>query len=184
MKGLMILANGFEDTEALATHDILKRSMLNVDLVTINETKEVVSQYNLHIKLEKMLKDVNYREYDFLVIPGGGAVARVLQGKVEIKEVIAYFVKENKLVATICAAPSLLADEGYFLNEKFTCFPGCEINSKGGKYLPNKGVITSNHFITAKSMAHSLELGLEIIQYLQGKDQMTKIKKAIFGEKQ
>ncbi|MFA5765189.1 MAG: DJ-1/PfpI family protein, partial [Bacilli bacterium] len=79
MKGLMILANGFEDTEALATHDILKRSMLNVDLVTINETKEVVSQYNLHIKLEKMLKDVKYQEYDFLVIPGGGAVGRVLQ---------------------------------------------------------------------------------------------------------
>ncbi len=183
MKGLMILANGFEDTEALATHDILKRSLLNIDLVTLGETKEVVSQYHLHLTLEKTLKEVTLEEYDFLVIPGGGAVGKVLRGRTDIKEVIAHFVSKNKLIASICAAPSLLADEGYFLEEKFTCFPGCEINSQGGKYLPNKGVITSNHFITAKSMAYSLEFGLEIIKYLQGIEQMMKIKKAIYGEK-
>lgn len=183
MKGIMILANGFEDTEALATHDILKRSSLDVDMVSINETKEVVSQYHLHLKLEKTLKEAKLAEYDFLVIPGRGAVKKVLQGNPKIKEVIAYFVSKKKLVATICAAPSLLADEGYFLEEKFTCFPGCETNSRGGKYLPKQGVITSNHFITAKSMAYTLEFGLEIIKYLQGEEQMMKVKKSIYGEK-
>lgn len=183
MKGLMILANGFEDVEALATHDVLKRSMVEVDLVTINETKEVISQYNLHLTLTKTLKEVNLQEYDFLVIPGGGAVSKVLRGRLDIKETIDYFVSQEKLVTTICAAPSLLADEGYFSKEKFTCFPGCEVNSQGGKYISDSGVIKSNHYITAKSMAYSLEFGLEIIKYLQGEGQMLKIKKAIYGEK-
>ena len=183
MKGLMILANGFEDVEALATHDVLKRSMLEVDLITVNETKEVISQYNLHLTLAKTLKEVNLQEYGFLVIPGGGAVGKVLRGRWDIKETIDYFANQGKLIATICAAPSLLADEGYFLKEKFTCFPGCEVNSQGGKYISDQGVITSNHYITAKSMAYSLEFGLEIIKYLQGEDQMLKIKKAIHGEK-
>ena len=66
----MILANGFEDTEALATHDILKRSSLDVDMVSINETKEVVSQYHLHLKLEKTLKEAKLASM-ILVIQGG-----------------------------------------------------------------------------------------------------------------
>ena len=183
MRGLMILANGFEDTEALATHDVLQRSKLAIDLVTINDNKEVISQYNLHLVLAKTLKDINYNDYEFLVIPGGGAVSKVLAKTPEIKAVIAGFVKREKLVATICAAPSLLADEGYFIGEKFTCFPGCETASKGGKYMGNKGVVVSNKFITGKSMAYSLEFGLAIIKYLQGKDQMLVSKKAMYGEK-
>ncbi|MDD3171383.1 MAG: DJ-1/PfpI family protein [Bacilli bacterium] len=183
MKGLMILANGFEDTEALATLDILRRSMLDIEVVTISDDKEVTSQYKLKLKFEKALKDVKSDDFDFLVIPGGGAVKHVLKGMKEISALITSFVQKGKLVAAICAAPSLIAELGFFVDEKYTCYPGCETSSLGGKYLPNKGVVVSGKFITAKSMAYSIDFGLTIVEYLQGREQMKKIQKAIFGEK-
>lgn len=182
MKGLIILANGFEDVEAIATIDVLRRSKLTVDMVTVNNTLDVLTQSNILLKAEKMLKDVNKKEYDFLIIPGGKAVRLVLNNHEELAKWITDFVDNKKLVAAICAAPSLVGKLGYFDNIPFTCFPGFHSTSTGGIYHQEKGVIRVDNFITAKSMGYSIEFALEIIDYLQGAEQRNDTYKNIFGE--
>jgi len=182
MKGLIILANGFEDSEAITTIDILKRSKLLLDIATINQNFEVESQSKLIVKANCLLKDLNLKEYDFLVIPGGKAVPTVLDKENQISDLIISFVEREKLVATICAAPSLVGKLGYFNNVPYTCFPSFEKNIVGGKYLFKRGVIKNGNFITAKAMGYTIDFALEIIEYLQGKEQRKIISKSIYGE--
>jgi 4-methyl-5(b-hydroxyethyl)-thiazole monophosphate biosynthesis len=182
MKGLVILGNGFEDTEAIATIDVLKRSKLEV-VTAAFDSLEVISQYNLKVRADLLIKDVKSGDYDFLVIPGGRAVFSVLDKRVEVTNLIHEFHKAKKLIASICAGPSQVGKLGLFKNRSYTCFPSYEGGITEGKYCPEKGVIVDGNFITAKAMAYALEFGLAIVEYLQGKSQREHVEKNMHGMK-
>jgi 4-methyl-5(b-hydroxyethyl)-thiazole monophosphate biosynthesis len=182
MKVMIILANGFEDTEAIATIDVLKRSKIDVDLISMENSLEITTQYNLRILSEKLLKDVLPSDYDALIIPGGKAVFNVLDKNILLPSIIRGFVKEDKLVAAICAGPSQVGKLGLYKNHNYTCFPTTEKSITEGTYLQNQGVVRDGNFITAKSMAYAIDFGLEIIQYLLGENQRELVRKSIYGE--
>lgn len=182
MKGLIILANGFEDTEALTTIDVLKRSGLEMITATPNDDLIVISQYQHQIIAQENLNNIDPRKFDFLVLPGGGAVNKVLHNLAMIPDLIHRFVQDDKLVAAICAAPSLLGKNGYLKGLNYVCFPGCESDDFGG-HLINQGVVVTDKIITAKSMYYTIDFALEIIRKLQGEVQMQKVLKGIKGEK-
>jgi len=181
MKGLVLITNFFEDTEAIATIDVLKRAGLEIDLVSLKETKEITTQYKLKIICDKLIEEVDPRDYNFLIIPGGRAVMAELVHLENVKEIIHHFAKSEKLVATICAAPLLVGELGYLADKSYTCFPGCEKTIIGGK-KKSSGVVKDKNFITAKSMAYSIDFALTIIEYLLGNDKKKEIKKMIYGE--
>lgn len=182
MRGLIILANGFEDTEALTTIDVLKRSGLEIITATPNRDLKVITQYKHEIKANLYLGDVKAEEYDFLVLPGGGAVASVLQKLESLPPIINAFVSRKKLVAAICAAPTLLGMNGYLQGLDYTCFPGCESPSYGGNHV-NQGVVVTDKIITGKAMYYTIDFVLAIIEKLQGDAQKQKVFKSIKGEK-
>lgn len=181
MKGLIILVNGFEDVEALATIDVLRRSGIQVDTTSL-DNKDVITQSNNKITVDYSLKELNILEYDFLILPGGKAVFNILDKDARVDYLVDEFYNQGKLICAICAAPRLIAKRGYFKNLKFTIFPGCLDEEVLGKQV-NKGVVVEEKFITAKSMYYSIEFALEIIKKLQGKNQMQIIKKQIMGKK-
>ena len=181
MKGLIILANGFEDTEALTTVDVLKRSGIDIITATVNDDLTVITQYKHEIKAQVKLSSVSSKDFDFLVLPGGGAVFNVLHNISYLPTLINEFITSNKLVAAICAAPSLLGKNGFLKGLKYTIFPGCE-DSSFGNLLPDKGVVVTDKIITAKSMYYTIDFALEIIRKLQGEEQMNKVLKSIKGE--
>lgn len=181
MKGLIVLVNGFEDVEALATIDVLKRSGIQIDTASLFN-KEVVTQSNHKIIVEKLLDEINTKEYDFLILPGGKAVFNILDKEQVIDQLIDDFYFDNKLICAICAAPRLIAKRGYFKDLKFTIFPGCLDGDVLGTAV-NKGVVVEERFITAKAMYYSIEFALEIIKKLQSKEQAKKIKNQIKGKK-
>ncbi len=181
MKGIILITNFFEDTEAITTVDVLKRAGVEVDYVSLKETKDITTQYNLKIICDKLFSEVDIKKYDFLIIPGGRAVMSELVNMNDVKDAIHHFARGGKLVATICAAPLLVGELGYLQDKDYTCFPGCEKTIIGGK-KKNVGVVTDANFITGKSMAYSVEFALAIIEYLLGKDTRKEIKKHIFGE--
>ena len=117
MKGLIVLVNGFEDVEAIATIDILKRSSIKIDTTSL-DNKEVVTKSKIKLYTDYILCDVNVDDYDFLIIPGGGAVFNILDKEKRIDDLIDSFYKQNKLICAICAAPRLIAKRGYFKNQK------------------------------------------------------------------
>ncbi|HEY8395262.1 MAG TPA: DJ-1 family glyoxalase III [Bacilli bacterium] len=181
MKGIVILADGFEDTEAIATIDVLKRSKLDITTVSF-DSLQVTSQYNLQVKADKLLKDVKYEDYDFLVIPGGRAVFNVLDKRKELSAVIKSFMDHNKLVAAICAGPTQIGKLGYLKGRKYTCFPSCETGIEGN-LQQTKGVVRDGNIITAKAMAFAIDFALEIVDFLQGSKQKEAVFKSIRGEK-
>lgn len=181
MKGLIILVNNFEDVEALATVDVLRRSGIIIDTTSL-DNKDVITQSNNKITVDYLLNEVNVNEYDFLILPGGKAVFNILDNDKRIDDLVDYFYSNKKLICAICAAPRLIAKRGYFNNLKFTIFPGCLETEVLGKQT-TKGVVVEDYFITAKSMYYSIEFALEIINKLQGKEQKKKIEKQIKGIK-
>jgi len=179
MKGLIILVNNFEDVEALATVDVLRRSGIIIDTTSL-DNKDVITQSNNKIKVDYLLNEVNVNEYDFLILPGGKAVFNILDKDKRIDDLIDYFYNNKKLICAICAAPRLIAKRGYFKNLKFTIFPGCLDTEVEGENT-NLGVVVEDKFITAKSMYYSIEFALAIINKLQGPTQKEKIEKQIKG---
>lgn len=179
MKGLLILADGFQDTEALSTRDVLRRSRITVDMATINPNLEVTAQTGLVVKANLFLKDVKADDYDFVIIPGGKTGVDNLNRDPLPGKLIGEFAKKKKLIAAICAGPTVVKN---YPKIKFTCFPGMENGVVGGTYLSDQPVVTDLHFITAKSMAYSIDFALAIIEYLQGKEQKNAVVKNIHGE--
>lgn len=174
MKGLILLDNYFEDTEALSTIDVLKRGNLEVTKVNMSDNEVLETQYGHKLIVKDFYKDINLDDYDFLVIPGGKAVANTLFNDKRVYDAIKAFNDKNKLIACICAAPSLLRD--YLKNKKYTCFPAFS-KYIDGKYT-GKGVEITNNYITAKSMYYSIEFGLEIVKYLTKNNDLIKSLKA------
>ena len=180
MKGIIILVDGFEDVEALVTIDILRRSKIDVDMVSLDKN-ELNTQSNNKIVVSYLLSEVNLNDYDFLVIPGGKAVFNILDKDKRIDEVIDYFYNNKKLIATICAAPRLVAKRGYFEGHNYTSFPGCVDNDAKGNKV-NDGVVISGNFICAKAMYYSTSFALAIVEKLLGEDAKSKVLKQIKGE--
>ena len=112
MKGLVLVGDYFEDTELIATIDVWLRNNEKITLASVMNRKEIISKCGLKITLETLIQDVRLDDYDFLFIPGGPGSFKILAHMKEVDEVISYFVKANKLVTAICAAPMLIGKLG------------------------------------------------------------------------
>lgn len=180
MKGLMILANGFEDIEGIATIDILKRAKIDITLAALGNSKEITTSNNNTLTFPTLLKDVDYHQFDFLIIPGGPAVFKVLDKSALVSEIITDFCEQHKLVCAICAAPSLIGKLGYLKDIEYTCFPNCNENIIGGILL-DKPVVHDQNFITARSMYYACDFALEIVLTLKGNPFTIELAKQIKG---
>lgn len=174
MKGLLILADGFEDTEALTTRDVLLRAGLEVVTCSISDTFEVLSSFGVRVLADGLLKRIKVLdEYDFIILPGGGRGTRNLASCEFLKAYLDYFSLKDKLICAICAAPSVLGKYGYLDNKKFTCFAGFNEGIPG--IFTAKEVERDENIITARSMHYSIPFALEIIDYLLGAETKEKV---------
>ena len=180
MRGLILLADGFEDTEALTTRDVLMRAGIEITTASITDRLEVESSFGLHVLADALLKLIfDTTPYDFIVLPGGGRGTRNLGESPLVTQYIEKFVKANKLVCAICAAPSVVGKLGYLANEKYTCFAGFN-QGFAGEFTGNE-VEVSGNFITARSMRYSVPFALAIIERLLGKEAKAKVEVGLNG---
>jgi len=166
MKGLILLDNYFEDTEALSTIDVIRRGGIDIVKVNMSNDEVLETQYGHKIIVKDFYNDIIFDDYDFLVIPGGRAVMNSLFNDARVYEAIKRFDNKHKLIACICAAPSLLREQ--LKDKEFSCYPGFE-KYIDGKYMQT-GVTRCSNYITARSMYFSIEFGLEIVKYLTNTD--------------
>ena len=183
MKYLMLFVDGFEDTEAIATLDVLQRGGDKVVCASVTDSKHIVTKCNINISVDCFAKDCNYLDFDALIIPGGPGSFKIMPNLPIVEKLIKEFADNKKLVASICAAPHLVGKLGYLKNHNFTVYPGFEEQIIGGFYQKNYGVVTDGKFITAKSMFYSIDFGLAIHEYFHGKESAMKLKLACQGEK-
>lgn len=174
MKGLLILADGFEDTEALTTRDVLTRAGIEVTTCSITDRLEVESSFGVHVLTDALLKLIfDCEPYDFIVLPGGGRGTRNLKECEFLKQYLDYFIEKKKLVCAICAAPSILGGFGYLQNRKYTCFAGFNAGIIGD--FTGNEVEKDDNIITARSMQYSIPFALTIIETLLGKEAKEKV---------
>ena len=160
MKAIIIINNGLEECEALVTYDLLFRAGIEVELVGF--TSEVLSSHNVCFKAHKLLDEINPNDYDCLILPGGMPGTKNLENDSRVQEMIDLFVKQDKYIAAICAAPSILIHKGLLKNNKFICYPGFE----SGLLPANEKAIQDNKFITAKGLGAVFEFSYLIIKNL------------------
>lgn len=179
-KGIILLADDFEDLEAIGTIDLLKRAGIQLETVSMNETEEVLSAYKLRVIADKTSDQINLDEYDFLIIPGGPAVVKTHWESEITKEFVEYFNDNQKLIACICAAPSILGKLGLLKQQQFTCFPSFEQYGKDGYYVQDKKVVVSSHYVTSMAAGTVIEFAEAIIQYLKDEETAKKVVKGIY----
>lgn len=176
MKRVLIpLAEGFEEIEALATADVLRRADLEVVLAGIPGTI-VKGRSGIKIVADTKIEDVNHKDFDCIVLPGGNPGYINLERSKKVFDIINDFNDQEKLIAAICAAPSILGKMGILDNRRATIYPGMEKDIP----RPRSGkVVVDDHVITSEGPGTALDFALEIIKNLLGKGKANEIKKEI-----
>lgn len=167
MKSAVLLANGFEEIEALGVVDILRRADLEVDTVSVNDSVEVVSSRGIKVNADKCFEDME--GYDMLIAPGG-AGAWILRDDPRVTDLFKKYYEEDKYVAAICAAPMVLGKAGIVKGKNVTSYPGEEIESylKEGNYLED-AVVVDGKMITSRGPATAMAFAYKLVDIL-GKD--------------
>ncbi len=176
MKRVLIpLAEGFEEIEALATADVLRRADLEVVLAGIPGTI-VKGRSGIKIVADTKIEDVNHKDFDCIVLPGGNPGYVNLERSKKVFDIINDFNDQEKLIAAICAAPSILGKMGILDNRRATIYPGMEKDIP----RPRSGkVVVDDHVITSEGPGTALDFALEIIKNLLGKGKANEVKKEI-----
>jgi len=170
MKGLLIMSHDVEDGEALTTRALLKRAGLDVTTITFENTLDIITAFGLQVKVDAFAKDVDTIDYDFLIIPGGKYVAKVVNQDIQIKELAKFFNQHDKLIGAICAGPRFLGQAGLLNGKSFTAYPGSEKDISKGIYLPSYKAIRDHNIITARGAGAVYDFAYEIVKYLLGEE--------------
>jgi|AntAceMinimDraft_16_1070373.scaffolds.fasta_scaffold95388_2 4-methyl-5(b-hydroxyethyl)-thiazole monophosphate biosynthesis len=178
MKFACLLSDGFEDMEALATVDLLKRADIEVDLVSVYNKKTVIGSYGTKIIPDKPMKKLSVFDYDGLLIPGG-AHSFVIRNEEAVKKIVFDFYKQKKWLMAICAAPTVFGLMGIMDNKEYTSFPGTEKDMGKAKRVNDLKVVRDGFFITGRSVGAIYEFVFEIVRAVLNEKAVDKLKKKI-----
>ena len=174
----VFLADGFEETEAIAPIDMLRRAELDVVTVGI-KNDGVRSSHGVPVLCDVTDMQVELDErLEMIVLPGGMPGMLNLEGNAVVQSSIDYCVKNGIPIGAICAAPSILGKKGLLDGKEAICFPGFEKFLSGAK-LSDKKVVTDGIFTTAAGAGVAVEFGLKLVEVLKGAEASQKIKAAI-----
>lgn len=178
-KVLVLLADGFEEVEALTPVDYLRRIGIDVVMVSINKDLKVKGSHGIEVLANKTLDEIqgiiNYRG---IIIPGGMPGASNLRDDERVIELVQNFNSEGKMVAAICAGPIVLQKAGILKNRKVTSYPGFEVELKDSIYKKDI-VVQDGNIITARGPATAVYFTIKIAEHLKGEEKGKEIKKAI-----
>lgn len=158
----VLLADGFEEIEALTVSDIMRRANLTCDLVSIKE-KQVKSSHGLIVEADKLFSDD--MEYDLVVIPGGIPGATNLRDDERVIKFVKNQNKEGKLIGAICAGPIVLGRAGITERKSMTSYPGYEDELPNCEYL-EEAVVVDGNIITSRGPATAMAFSYKLLEKL------------------
>lgn len=179
-KALLILAEGFEEMEAVIPMDLLRRAGVEVTVAGLKDFV-VKSARGVLISADQKLDQIS-GEFDVLILPGGGGGAKNLAASEKVKNLVLEMNKKKKWIAAICASPVLvLAPIGILHNKSAVCYTDMEKGfDKSTKYVREKVVVDGN-IITSMGPATAVEFALTIIEKLCGQAERDQVKTAIIA---
>jgi putative intracellular protease/amidase len=177
MKFACLLADGFEDIEALGTSALLRRAGFTVDFFSVYNNKKVEGSYHTVVTNLKKLKELKVENYGGIFLPGGKAAFTLRENEV-VKSIVRKFYDENKYMLAICAAPTVYGLMGIMDNKKYISYPGTE-REMGKAIRVDEKAVSDGKFITGKSAGAVYEFVFEIIKRINGEAALEKFKQNI-----
>ena len=174
----MLLGTGFEETEAIAPLDLLRRAGIPVMTVGING-KTVCGGHSIGIEADITLEQLDLTQLEMIILPGGlGGVASI-RASAPAMDAIRFAYENDKYTAAICAGPTVLADLGIPDGKKATCYPSCEENMGSAQILSDAPCVQDGKLITGTSAGCAIAFGLALIRALKGQDAADAIERQI-----
>lgn len=174
----VLLAQGFEEIEALTVVDVLRRAELRTITVSIEKNEYVKGGHNITVVADKLFADIDFTQGDMIVLPGGMPGTNNLNAFKELKKVLNDYDFQKKNIAAICAAPLILGEMGLLKNKKAVCYPGHEHQLLGATIMKDR-VVVSENIITSKGPGAALEFALKLVEILQNKEIASRIAEAM-----
>ena len=174
----ILLGTGFEEVEALAPLDLMRRAGIEVLTVGINGAT-VYGGHSIGIAADISVEEMDLTDLDMIVLPGGlGGVASVRACPAAM-DALKFAWDNGKYVAAICAGPTVLADLGITDGKQVTCYPGCETGMGSAQVLPGRAVVRDGKLITGTSAGCAIPFGLALIEVLKGESAAKTVADAI-----
>lgn len=174
----VFLADGFEEIEGLTVVDLLRRAGIEVTTVSITGQHTIHGAHGIYVQADKLFEEVKYEEKDMIVLPGGMPGTIHLGEHAGVESVVRQFCKEEKYVAAICAAPTVLGKMGLLEGRRATCYPGMEEGLIGAK-AEKESVVVSDFVITSRGLGTSIDFSLTLIEKLTNQVKAEEIRKSI-----
>lgn len=172
---LLFLADGFEEIEALATVDVLRRAGVQVTTVSINPAGLVTGAHGIPVMADVLFEQAQYADADMLILPGGTPGAANLDAHEGLRRLITAHAEAGKWLAAICAAPMVYGHMGLLSGRKATCYPGFEGELDGAAYTAAP-VEKDGNIITGKGPAVVLPFAYALAEVLVGGEIVAQVK--------
>ncbi len=177
-QALVVFADGFEEIEAVGTADILRRLGVKVTTAALN-WKRATGSHGMEISTDASLGEACMGDYDAVILPGGMPGAENLASDEQVRDLLQRSRDRNIIIAAICAAPFVLAQNGLLTGKKFTMYPGFDERLGNLKYCSDK-VIRDGNIITGKGPGALFDFVYEIAAALDLKKECKELYKNMF----
>ena len=165
----LLLGTGFEETEAVAPLDLLRRAGVDVLTVGVNG-KVIYGSHKIGIEADITIDQMDLTNLEMIILPGGlGGVASARASRKAL-DALRFAWENDKYVAAICAGPTVLADLGITDGKNATCYPGCESGMGSAKMAENAASVRDGKLITGTSAGCAIPFGLALVEALKGKE--------------
>lgn len=177
----IFMADGCEEVEGLTVVDLVRRAGMEIDMISIGSGLSVLSSHKITFQADVNKADADFDSYDGIILPGGLRGTENLMNDETVCRVIKDMNEKGKLVAAVCAAPSVLGMNHILEGKRATSYPGFEDKLLGAFCLEDS-VVRDGNVITSRGMGTAIPFGLAIVAYFNGNDAAEDLaKKIIFS---
>lgn len=177
-KVYVCMAQGLEEVECLAVVDILRRGGVETVLASMGEELLVTGSHKIAVQADCMWSKDACGECDAIFLPGGMPGTAHLSDHEELGEMLRKFKEEGKILAAICAAPSVLGKYHILEGKRATCYPGWEDQLLGAEHT-KEGVVRDGNVVTGRGLGFAIDEGLELLKMLEGEEVSAGVREAI-----
>lgn len=175
----IILADGFEEVEALTVVDLLRRADIKIEMISISDALTVRGRSHIEVVADRMWKDADISSADMIVLPGGMPGVTYLGEHEGLAKTLKKFASEGKRLAAICAAPSVLGALHLLEGKKAVCYPGMEDRLLGAEIVQDKKVVTDGNITTSRGVGTAIPFALHLISLLEGESAAEQVRQGI-----
>lgn len=163
----IFLADGFEEIEAISVIDILRRSDIDLKTISISDKLEVTGAHGVSVKADMSIFEIEDHDIDGIILPGGLPGTTNLGNSKELINLLNFSYKSKKLIAAICAAPTIIRDNNLFPGFSLTSYPSYRDEFKNYNYH-EVDVVRAANLLTSRGAGTAGEFAFAIVDYIKG----------------